>query len=294
MQNKHLPTNVITCDNLTISFGKKKNQTILLDNFNFAFKRNKIYALVGNSGVGKTTLVSHLNGLLKSNQGNIYINDKSILATQKKIRNYKAIRKDVGLVFQFPEYQLFKDTVEKDIAFGPINNYVNKPEIKNLVSKYMYLVGLDKSLSHTSPFDLSNGQKRLCAIAGVLAIESDVIIFDEPTAGLDLTGVNNINKIINNLKKLGKTIIVITHNMDEVLALADEVLVLHNHKLERSGQPYDIYTDARFMQKVGLDQPYVIQTIDQLIRINKKYKYLLDCQPRNIDQLVTFLKKGGK
>lgn len=294
MQNRHLHNSIITCDNLTISFGKKKHQSILIDKFNYSFKPNKIYAIVGNSGVGKTTLVSHFNGLLKSNQGNIYINDISILASQKKIKQYKKLRKTVGLVLQFPDHQLFKDSIEKDISFGPINYHVNKKKIDYLVSKYMYLVGLDKSLKQTSPFELSNGQKRLCAIAGVLALESEVVIFDEPTAGLDAKGVSNINKIILNLKKMGKTIIIITHNMDQVLSLADEVLVLHDKYLIKSGQPYEIFSDKQLINKVGLVLPNVIDTISRLVKLNSKYKKLLSYQPRTVDELVAVLKKGVK
>ncbi len=294
MENKNLLNNIIKCDNLTISFGKKKNESILLHNFNYSFKRNKIYALVGNSGVGKTTLAYHLNGLLKSKYGNIYINDISILASQKKIRQFKQLRKTVGLVFQFPDYQLFKDTVEKDIAFGPVNYSVSKKQIPSLVDKYMNIVGLDKSLKHTSPFDLSNGQKRLCTIAGVLALESDVVIFDEPTAGLDAKGVSNINKIILHLKKMGKTIIIITHNMNQVLALADQVLIIHDHHLIKSGSPYQIFTNKPLMQKIGLRQPYVIYTITQLAKLNKRYRKLWKYQPRTLNELVFFIKKGGK
>ncbi|MCQ2956543.1 MAG: ATP-binding cassette domain-containing protein [Mycoplasmoidaceae bacterium] len=294
--NKNLHTNnVITCDNLTISLGSKKNRSILIDKFNFAFEKNKIYAIVGGSGVGKTTLVSHFNGLLKSNDGNIFIDkDKSILGEQRKIKNYKAIRKDVSLVFQFPEYQIFKDTVEKDIAFGPINYSVNKQEAKNLASKYMYLVGLNESLASVNPFDLSNGQKRLVAIAGVLAIESQVVIFDEPTAGLDSRAQKNIINIIKQLKKQGKTIILITHNMDNVLELADEVLVLHDQRLHYYGTPYEIFTDSLVLKQAGLATPHVILMINKLINHNNKYEKLLEAQPRTLEELTNLLKKGGK
>lgn len=291
--NKNLHTNnVITCDNLTISLGKK-HPRILIENFNYAFAKAKVYAIIGQSGVGKTTLVSHFNGLLKSKQGNIFIKDKVILAEQKKIRNYKDIRKDVGLVFQFPEYQLFKDTVEKDIAFGPINYHVDKHEAYKIASKYSNLVGLDQNLLKSNPFDLSNGQKRLVALAGVLAIESDVVILDEPTAGLDPYYQEKIINIIKELKKQGKTVIIITHNMDNVLSLADEVLLLHNSKLYQSGTPYDIFTNSKLTKETDLRLPHIILTINKLITLNPKYKYLLKAQPKNLDELVELIKKGG-
>ncbi len=249
---------VIKCDNIIISVGPKKQKSLLIDKFNFTFKESKIYAIVGRSGVGKTTLVSHFNGLKKTPDGNIFIKDKAILGSKKRIKNYKEIRKDVGLVFQFPEYQLFKDTVEKDIAFGPINYHVNKPEAYKLASKYLYLVGLDKSLLSANPFDLSNGQKRLVAIAGILALESDVVILDEPTAGLDPYYQRKIIGIIKELKQQGKTIIIITHNMDNVMELADEVLVLHNKKLVRYGSPYKIFKDNHLLKTAGIAQPHLI------------------------------------
>lgn len=278
--------NVITCDNISVSYGSKKNKRVIIDNFSYSFAKGKIYAIVGSSGVGKTTLVSHFNGLLKSDTGNIFIKDKSILGARRKIKNFKAIRKDVGLVFQFPEYQLFKDTVEKDIAFGPINYHINKAQAKKLASKYMYLVGLDKSLLRANPFDLSNGQRRLVAIAGVLALETDVIIFDEPTAGLDPYYQDKILNIIKRLRQQGKTIIIITHNMDNVLELADQVLVLHNHKLWASGKPYEIFLNHNLLKQTGLVQPHVIQAIGK----NSK---LLKQEPKTVNQLLSLLKKGG-
>ncbi len=294
--NKNFHTkNIITCDNLSIFVGSKKHPSILIDNFNCSFEKNKIYAIVGASGVGKTTLVSHFNGLLKSNVGNIFINkDKAILGCQKKIRDYKDIRKDVSLVFQFPEYQIIKDTVEKDITLGPINYGVNKKNAKKLATKCMHLVGLQKSLLHVNPFELSNGQKRLVAIAGILAIDSKVVIFDEPTAGLDSSSQKNILKIIKQLKKQGKTIIIITHNMDNVLELADEVLVIHKQRLNYFGTPYEVFTDQHILNETGIAVPHVILMIKKLISHNKKYEILLKAQPKTLTQLVKLLKKGEK
>lgn len=292
--NKNLGTNnVITCDNITISFGKK-NPVILLNNFNYHFTKGKIYAIVGKSGVGKTTLVSHFNGLLRTKQGNIFVKDKAILGKQRKIRNYKEIRKDVSLVFQFPETQIFKDKVIKDIAYGPINYNVDKEKAYKLASKYCYLVGLDKQLLNRNPFELSNGQKRLVAIAGVLAIESDVIVLDEPTAGLDPYYQDKIVKLIRLLNKQGKTIILITHNMNNVLSLADEVLVLHKNKLHRFGQPYQIFRNQKLMGEVGLDKPNIIKVIEKAVAVNKHYSYLWKAQPKDLDQLAMLIKKGGR
>ncbi|MCQ3915599.1 MAG: ATP-binding cassette domain-containing protein [Mycoplasmoidaceae bacterium] len=285
--NKNFGTkNIITCDNVKVSIESKKHPTILIDNFNYSFEKGKVYAIIGNSGVGKTSLVSCISGLTKTKFGDIYIKDKYILARDKKIKQYKAIRKSVGIVFQFPEYQLFKDTVEKDIAFGPINYHVNKEVAKKLASKYMYLVGLDYLLLKANPFDLSNGQKRLVAIAGVLALETDVVIFDEPTAGLDPFYQKKILNIIKSLAKQGRTVIIITHNMDNVLELADQVLVLGNKSLIKSGTPYEIFNDNQLINNIGIDLPHVIVEA-------RKYPNILAQQPRNLDELVAFLKKGG-
>lgn len=293
--NKNLNTNnIITCDNLTIFVGPKKNQTNLIDNFNYAFEKGKIYAIVGNSGVGKSTLASHLNGLKRSKVGNIFIKDNVVNGLKKKLRNYKEIRKDVGLVFQFPESQIFKDTVEKDIMYGPINNHVNKAKAKELASKYMYLVGLPTNLLKVNPFELSNGQKRLVAIAGILSIESDVVVLDEPSSGLDPLGQKIINDIISLLKKQGKTIIIITHNTDNVLAIADEVLLIHNNKLYASGKPYDIFTNQKLLEETKLAVPNIINVINKLIAKDKSYLFLLNEQPTNIEQLVLSIKKGGQ
>ncbi|XQP55052.1 MAG: ATP-binding cassette domain-containing protein [Mycoplasmoidaceae bacterium] len=285
--NKNFGTkNIITCDNVKICVGPKKRYEVLISNFNYSFEKGKVYAIIGNSGVGKTSLVSQISGLTKVRFGDIYIKDKSIFARNKKIKEYKAIRKYVGIVFQFPEYQLFKDTVEKDIAFGPINYHVNKAQAMKLASKYMYLVGLDQRLLHKNPFDLSNGQKRLVAIAGVLALETDVIIFDEPTAGLDPSYQKKVCNIIKTLAKQGKTIIIITHNMDNVLELSDQVLVLDNKALVKTGTPYEIFNNNQLINNIGLDLPHVVIEA-------KKNPNILAKQPRNIDELVSFLKKGG-
>ncbi|MCQ3907925.1 MAG: ATP-binding cassette domain-containing protein [Mycoplasmoidaceae bacterium] len=292
--NKNLNTNnVITCDNLTITVGSKKYKSILIDKFDYSFEKNKVYAIVGKSGSGKTTLVSHLNGLKRSKSGLIFIKDYYIDPKKRKLRKYKDIRKEVALVFQFPEYQLFKDTVEKDIMYGPINYHVNKAKAKEIASKYMYLVGLDRSLLNENPFDLSNGQKRLVAIAGILAIESDVIIVDEPMAGIDPHGQALINQLIKQLKQKGKTIIIVTHNMDNVLDVADQVLVLYNNQLYKTGSPYKIFTNNELLDEVGLRQPNVIKTINLLIHEKKDYSYLLELQPKNLTELILGIKKGG-
>lgn len=292
--------NKISIKDLKIVFDEgTPEQTIVLDKFSKDFEPNKIHFVIGNSGSGKTTLLSHFNGLIKSKYGDITIGDLQILGNKKKIKNIKDLRKRVGMVFQFPEYQLFKDTIEKDIMFGPVNLGVPKDEAKKRARHYLNLLGLNDSFLQRSPFNLSGGQKRRVALAGILAIEPDVLIFDEPTAGLDPAGEKDMMNIILNLKKSGKTIFVITHVMDQVLGIGDQVLVIGNKNILASGEPYEIFTNEKLIRENFLDKPKVIKVINQLSKIDKKFNQLLELKPRNVDELAKEIyllmkKKGGK
>ncbi|MDR3330220.1 MAG: ATP-binding cassette domain-containing protein [Mycoplasmataceae bacterium] len=277
----------ITTNNLKIVFDEKtKHPLTVLEDFSYQFQKNKIYFIVGNSGSGKTTLISHFNGLLKSKYGDITVGDINILGKKKKIKHFKLLRKTCGMVFQFPEYQLFKDTVEKDIIFGPINLDEKKEIAKDKAKKYLNMVGLDDSFLQRSPFDLSGGQKRRVAIAGILAIEPEIIVFDEPTAGLDPAGEKEMMQIITNLRNQGKTIIVITHVMDQVLALGDEVIVLDNKRMVAHGTPYEIFTNYELLSKTTLDLPRVIKVINSLATKDKRFLKIYDAKPRNVVELA--------
>lgn len=292
--------NKISIKDLKIVFDEgTPEQTIVLDKFSKDFEPNKIHFVIGNSGSGKTTLLSHFNGLIKSKYGDITIGDLKILGNKKKIKNIKDLRKRVGMVFQFPEYQLFKDTIEKDIMFGPTNLGVPKEEARKRAKHYLNLLGLNDSFLQRSPFNLSGGQKRRVALAGILAIEPDVLIFDEPTAGLDPAGEKDMMNIITNLKKSGKTIFVITHVMDQVLAIGDQVMVIGNKKILASGEPYEIFTNEKLIKDNFLDKPKVIKVINQLSKMDKKFEKLIELKPRNVDELADEIyslmkKKGGK
>ncbi|MDR2823309.1 MAG: ATP-binding cassette domain-containing protein [Mycoplasmataceae bacterium] len=282
----------ITVDHLRIVFDERtSDETLVLDNFSYKFEKNKIYFIIGNSGSGKTTLVSHFNGLIKSKHGDLVIGGLPILGKKRKIKNFKKLRKTVGMVFQFPEYQLFKDTVEKDIIFGPVNLGVKKDEAKLKARTYLKQVGLDESFLQRSPFGLSGGQKRRVAIAGILAIEPDILVFDEPTAGLDPAGEREMLETILDLKNKGKTVFVITHVMDQVLALGDEVVVLGNKKVIASGTPYQIFTNEKLITESELDLPRVIKIIDGLVKRDVKFKSLLDQQPRNVNELAVAINR---
>lgn len=236
-----------------------------LDNVSVEIEDHKIIAIIGETGSGKSTLIQHINGLLIPMHGEVAINDFVIKANKKKIRDIKKIRKQIGLVFQFPEYQLFEETIEKDIMFGPINFGEQKAKAKELASKYINIVGLDDSYLPRSPFDLSGGQKRRVAIAGILALQGHTLILDEPTAGLDPDGEKELLKLFYNLNKdEQKTIILVTHNMNHVLAVADEVIVLHNTKILTKADPITIFKNQELIAATGIEPPKVYSFIYQL------------------------------
>lgn len=257
-----------------------------LDDINFTFKKNKVYAIIGDSGSGKSTLVTHFNGLLVPKYGNIWVRNIYVGGKRGKIKEFKKLRKTISMVFQFPEYQLFKDTVLKDIAFGPIALGSTKQKGYQLAEKYLKIMGLDSSFLEKSPFELSGGQKRRVAIAGILAIESEMIIFDEPTAGLDPDGEREMMKIILDAKKANKTLFVITHQMEKVLEIADEILMLAEGKVLHHGTPYEIFTNKELLSKTSIKPPPVIKVINQLSQADERFQKLYELQPKTVDELA--------
>lgn len=227
-----------------------------LDNVSITINDGEFVALIGHTGSGKSTLIQHINGLLKPHSGNIIVNDINISNKGVKLSD---IRKKVGLVFQYPEYQLFEETIEKDIAFGPKNLGLSDEEIDIRVKRAMKMVGLDyDTYKDKSPFDLSGGQKRRVAIAGVVAMEPNVLILDEPTAGLDPKGRDDI---LNQVKLLHMeykmTIILVSHSMEDVAKVADRILVMHKGKCILDGKPSDVFKEIDTLESVGLAVPQV-------------------------------------
>lgn len=230
-----------------------------LDDISFEIKDGDFVGLIGHTGSGKSTLIQHLNGLLKPSSGKIFINDFDI--TNNEV-NLTDIRKRVGVVFQYPEYQLFEETIEKDIAFGPSNLDLDEDEIKNRVKVSMESVGLDyEEYKDKSPFDLSGGQKRRVAIAGVIAMNPEVLILDEPTAGLDPGGRDEIFNLIKRLhKENNMTIILSSHSMDDMAKIANTIIVMNKGKIEFMGTPKEVFkgnTDR--LKSIGLDIPQVLE-----------------------------------
>ena len=234
-----------------------------IDNVSLEINDGEFIALIGHTGSGKSTLIQHLNGLLKANEGQILINDFDITASGVSLVD---IRKKVGLVFQYPEYQLFEETIEKDISFGPRNLGLSEEEINQAVRYSMSLVGLDYEKSKDkSPFDLSGGQKRRIAIAGVLAMKPEILILDEPTAGLDPKGRDDIlSNIKESHEKEKNTIILVSHSMDDVAKLADRLLVMNHGKVEFFDTPTEVFKNEARLKEIGLDVPQVLQLANQL------------------------------
>lgn len=229
-----------------------------LDNISFEIKDNDFVGLIGHTGSGKSTLIQHLNGLLKPSSGDIFINGFNI--TDKEL-NLTEVRKRVGIVFQYPEYQLFEETVEKDIAFGPGNLGLSQEEINERVKKSMEAVGLDyETYKDSSPFDLSGGQKRRVAIAGVIAMNPEVLVLDEPTAGLDPGGRDEIFNLIKKLHEDNNiTIILSSHSMDDMAKLAKTIIVMNHGKIEFMGSPREVFNShADRLKSIGLDVPQVL------------------------------------
>lgn len=230
-----------------------------LDDVSLEIEDGDFVGLIGHTGSGKSTLIQHLNGIMKPHSGKIYINDFDIT---KKDQNLTEIRKRVGIVFQYPEYQLFEETVAKDIAFGPSNLGLSEEEIDDRVRTAMKDVGLDyEEFAEKSPFDLSGGQKRRVAIAGVIAMQPEVLILDEPTAGLDPGGRDEIFNLIRSLHANGNmTVILSSHSMDDMAKLVNTLMVMNKGRLEMMGSPRDIFrNNADKLKGMGLDIPQVLE-----------------------------------
>ena len=247
----------IKIENLThVYMPKSPFEKKALDNINLVIEDGEFLALIGHTGSGKSTLIQHLNGLLEPSNGRILVDDVDITNKEVKLSD---IRKKIGLVFQYPEYQLFEETIEKDIAFGPTNLGLSEEEVCNRVKKAMEMVGLDyDKYKDVSPFDLSGGQKRRVAIAGVIAMEPKVLILDEPTAGLDPKGRDDILEQIKILhKKYKMTIVLVSHSMEDVGKLAERIVVMNKGKIALLGKPADIFKKVETLEQIGLAVPQV-------------------------------------
>ena len=247
----------IKIENLThVYMPKTPFEKKALDDVNLVIEDGEFLALIGHTGSGKSTLIQHLNGLLEPSSGRILVDNIDITNKETKLTD---IRKKIGLVFQYPEYQLFEETIEKDIAFGPNNLGLSEEEVSERVKKSMEMVGLDyETYKDVSPFDLSGGQKRRVAIAGVIAMEPKVLILDEPTAGLDPKGRDDILEQIKILhEKYKMTIVLVSHSMEDVGKLAERIVVMNKGKIALVGRPSEIFKEVETLENIGLAVPQV-------------------------------------
>ncbi|MEG2937843.1 MAG: energy-coupling factor ABC transporter ATP-binding protein [Vagococcus sp.] len=268
-------------------------QRVLFD-INLEIPSNRYTAIVGHTGSGKSTLLQHLNALLKPTKGQVTIGDR-VITPETDNKNLKPIRKKVGIVFQFPESQLFDETVGQDIAFGPKNFGVSDEEAEKLAREMLDLVGLDESYMDRSPFDLSGGQMRRVAIAGVLAMEPEVVILDEPTAGLDPRGRKDIMEMFYRLhKEKGINIILVTHLMDDVAEYADYMVVLEKGKIHKKGAPREIFGDVEWLKEKQLGVPTATDFAFELMKKGYEFSKLPLTADELADELTGSLKVGGQ
>lgn len=253
---------MIKCENLchTYQSGSPFEKTALRD-INLEIHAGELVAVIGHTGSGKSTLIQHFNGLEKPTSGKVYI-DGVDLSTPKL--NLKQIRQKVGLVFQYPEHQLMEETVRKDIAFGPKNMGLSDADVEDRVRSACHAIGLKESLLDKSPFELSGGEKRRVAIAGVLAMEPKVLILDEPTAGLDPAGRDELLDLILKLNDCGMTIVLVSHSMEDVARIAKRIVVMNDATVIRTGSVAEIFSEAALLSEIGLDVPQISQIVTGL------------------------------
>jgi energy-coupling factor transport system ATP-binding protein len=265
-------------------------QRSAVEHMSFDVNEGEFLGIIGHTGSGKSTLIQHLNGLLQPTAGEILLRGKNIWAEPKKIRE---VRFKVGLVFQYPEYQLFEETVYKDIAFGPANQGKTGDELDYAVREAAKLVGIRDDQLEKSPFELSGGQKRRVALAGVLAMEPEVLVLDEPTAGLDPAGRENLMANIRDYhRNKGKTIILVSHSMDEIARNVDRILVLKNAHVLMQGTPAEVFARGEELLSAGLDVPQITRIAMELKRRG------VDIDPavytvEALERQLLALRKGG-
>ena len=274
----------VKINNVFYSYAPKaKNITFAINDVSLTIEEHSFVAFVGETGSGKSTLMQQLNALLVPTKGEVEVDDFLITSNAKKNKRIKELRKHISLVFQFPEYQLFEETVEKDVAFGVKNFGADEKTALEKAHRALLSVGLDESYYLRSPFDLSGGEKRRVAIAGILAIEPDILVLDEPTAGLDPKGVNDIMSLLVKMHEMGKTIILVTHDMDLLMKYVEKVFVLKNGQLVFQGNPYQLF---------ALDNEEMSIEVPALFELARKLKQKgLNLDVENIRGVNDFVKQ---
>lgn len=284
---------VISVKNLSYIYNPgTPSQSVALDNISLDIEKGDFIGLIGHTGSGKSTLVQHLNGLLKPTKGEIFLDGQNIWADKKTTH---AARFKVGLCFQYPEYQLFEETVAKDIAFGTRNMKLDEKEIQNRVVRAAMFVGLKREHMDKSPFDLSGGEKRRAAIAGVMAMEPEVLILDEPTAGLDPKGRDVILNLIKNYREnTGCTVILVSHSMEDVAKVASKVLVMNKGKAAMYGSVDDIYSKVEELESMGLNVPQITRLFSLLKSKGLDVSGRIYTVDSGVSELARLMKRGSE
>lgn len=255
---------------------------LALDEIDLSIEEGKITAIIGETGSGKSTLVQHLNALLLPTKGSLTILDRTITAEEKP-KQLKELRKRVGLVFQFPEYQLFEETIAQDIAFGPKNFGMSEEAALERAKEMLKVVGLSESYLDRSPFELSGGQKRRVAIAGILAMDPEILVLDEPAAGLDPQGAKDMMELFVRLnKEYHKTILLVTHDMEHVLTYCDHVVVVDNGHIVQTSDKQQFFKDSTLLKQLRINPPAIIRLRDEL----NQQGFTLPCDLLQIDALA--------
>ena len=268
-------------------------EQLALDNISLTAEDGQMVGIIGHTGSGKSTLLQHLNGLLKPDSGRIVIGGTDI--TEPGVSMVQ-IRKKIGLVFQYPEYQLFEETVAKDVAFGPKNLGLSQEEIDERVREAIELVGLDfETIKDRSPFDLSGGQKRRVAIAGVVAMRPEVLILDEPTAGLDPKAHKDVLAMVEEVhRRTGNITILVSHNMADIARLCDKIIVIDSGKLVTTGTPYEVFSKKDELRAVGLELPPVTKFTESLRERGLQLESTILDIDQAADQIAAYLKRKAK
>lgn len=263
-----------------------------LEDVSLEIEEGELVAVIGHTGSGKSTLIQHFNGLLKPSDGKVYVDGQDIWENKKTLHQS---RFTVGLCFQYPEYQLFEETVYKDISFGPKNMDLSEEEIDSRVRKAASYVGLSEDMLEKSPFDLSGGEKRRVAIAGVMAMEPKVLILDEPSAGLDPRGREQILNLIRNYREqTGCTVMIVSHSMDDVAQIATKVLVINEHKVDMYGTVEEVYAKSQHLLDIGLDIPQITKIFIGLKQKGYPVRTDIYTVPQGEQELQRLLSETGK
>lgn len=250
----------LVCDNIKYLYSVGTPfETAAIENVNFSAETGELIGIIGHTGSGKSTLIQHFNGLLRPHEGRVFVDGKDIWSKENK-KNIRSVRFAVGLCFQYPEYQIFEDTVYSEISFGPRQMGLDKEEIDKRVKESADFVGISNDMMDTSPFDLSGGQKRRVAIASIIAMEPKVLVLDEPCAGLDPKGRNMILRLIRDYQhRMGNTVILVSHSMEDVASICEKVLVMNMGRVAMYGSVNEVYSHGEELRQMGLNVPEITE-----------------------------------